>query len=228
MVAAAELRTSIRGSISRCYQVAGGGLNLGQDERGIGFGLGFGLGLALGSGSFFTFALEFFEHPRDAALGLEFLDSCWGSERAELRVFGDLLDEEGRIGVERLLGQGDDGGLEAVEQQAGAARVEVVGGDALQHQRDGVQDAAAVGELVGAGEREGATTGLARGGVLDGAARGVVLVAELLPAQAGRGAAVAVGEDVAAAEALADVGLRGVVALTAAVELFLVHGSGLL
>ena len=129
-----------------------------------------------------------------------------GSEWAERGVLGDLLDEEGRLGVARWLGQRDDGGLQTVEQQAGAAGVEVVGGDALQHERDGVHDAAAVGALVGAGELNGAEAGLAGGGVLDGAAGGVVLVAELLPAQAGCGAAVAVHVDVAASEALAGVG----------------------
>jgi hypothetical protein len=170
---------------------------------------------------FLTFAFELFEEQSDRALALELLDAGGGSQRAERGVFGDLLDEEGRLGVARFFGQGDDGGLQAVEQQAGAARVQVVGGDALQHQRDGVQDAAAVGELGGLGKLKGAEAGLARGGVLDGPAGGVVLVAELLPAQTGSGAAVAVREDVAAAEALADVGLRGVVGRT---EVFLVHG----
>jgi len=155
---------------------------------------------------FLTFAFELFEEQSDRALALELLDAGGGSQRAERGVFGDLLDEEGRLGVARFFGQGDDGGLQAVEQQAGAARVQIVGGDAFEHQRDGVQDAAAVAELVGAGELEGAEAGLALGGVLDGAARGVVLVAELLPAQAGRGAAVSVGKDVAAAEAVAVVG----------------------
>ena len=162
---------------------------------------------------FLTFAFELFEEQSDRALALELLDAGGGSQRAERGVFGDLLDEEGRLGVARFFGQGDDGGLQAVEQQAGAARVQVVGGDALQHERDGVQDAAAVGELVGAGELKGAEAGLVGGGVLDGAARGVVLIAKLLPAQAGRGAAVAVHIDVAAAEALAGVGLCGVVGL---------------
>ena len=156
--------------------------------------------------TFFRFALQFFEQPSGAALGFELLDAGRGSERAKLRVIEDLLDEQRWLGVGRQFGQGDDGGLQAVEQQAGAAGVQVIGGDALQHQRDGVQDAAAVAELVGAGELEGAEAGLALGGVLDGAACGVVLVAELLPAQAGRGAAVSVGKDVAAAEAVAVVG----------------------
>ena len=151
-------------------------------------------------------AFELFDEPLDHALALQLLDARGGSQDAELRVFGDLFDEEGGLSVERWFGQRDDGGLQAVEQQACAAGVQVVGGDALQHQRDGVQDAAAVGELVGAGELKGAEAGLVGGGVLDGAARGVVLIAKLLPAQAGRGAAVAVHIDVAAAEALAGVG----------------------
>ena len=147
------------------------------------------------------FATEFFEQQRDAALADELADLLAGSERAERGVFGDLIDDEGRFGVGLRLGQSDDGGLQTVEQQASAARVELVGGDAFEYQRDGVQDAAAVGE-VGGVELEGSEAGLAGGGVLDGQARGVMVVAELLVAQAGAAAAVAVGEDVAAAVAV--------------------------
>jgi hypothetical protein len=185
----------------------GDGLYLGQNDlRRSGVWLRHFCGVYLSRVLEMIFAIEFFEEPRDAAFGLELLDPGGGSEWAERGVLGDLLDEEGRLGVARWLGQSDDGSLQTVEQQAGAARVEVVGGDALQDESDGVQDAAAVGELVGAGELKGAEAGLAGGGVLDGAAGGVVLVAEILPAQAGRGAAVAVGIDVAAAEAVAVVG----------------------
>ncbi len=118
------------------------------------------------------------------------------------------------------------GDLEAVEEQAGAARVEGVGGDALQDLADGVLDGAAV---FGQGEEEGgvgrvgwAGGGVGRvgwvgwvrrggggfaqvGGAGGGAAGGVVVIAEIFlgggVAQAGGAAAAAVGEDVAALEA---------------------------
>jgi hypothetical protein len=84
--------------------------------------------------------------------------------------------------------------LEAVEEKTGAARVDVVGGDALQDLADGVVDGGAV---FGQRQIEGgaAAAALARAG--DGWARGVVVVAEVFSAQAWAGAAVAVGEDVA-------------------------------
>jgi hypothetical protein len=202
----------------------GDGLYVGQDDlRHSGVRLGHVRGVYLFRVIELPFALELFEEQRDAALALELLDAGGWSEWAERGVLGDFLDEEGRLGVAGWLGQGDDGGLQAVEQQAGAARVEVVGGDALQDKSDSVQDAAAVGELVGAGELKGAEAGLAGGGVLDGAAGGVVLVAEILPAQAGRGAAVAVHIDMAAAETLAGVGSRSVVGLA---HLGFLHSCG--
>jgi hypothetical protein len=87
------------------------------------------------------------------------------------------------------------GDLEAVEEQAGAAGVDVVGGDALEDFADGLLDG---GTVFRQGKVEGgaAATTLLRIG--DGFSGGVVVVAEVFSAEAGAAAAVAVGEDVAA------------------------------
>ena len=92
-------------------------------------------------------------------------------------------------------GEVEAGGLESVEEQAGAAGVEVVGGDALEDEADAGLDGGAV---FGQGQVEGAGAGAALFEVYDWFAGGVVVVAEGLAAQAGGAAAVAVGEDVAA------------------------------
>jgi hypothetical protein len=93
------------------------------------------------------------------------------------------------------LGEEAGGDLDAEEEMAGALGVDVVGGYALEDFTQGELDGGAVFEL---GEGEGGAAAAARGEVLHGAARGVVVVAEGLVAEAGRGAAMAVGEDVAA------------------------------
>jgi hypothetical protein len=92
-------------------------------------------------------------------------------------------------------GQVEAGDLEAVEEEAGAAGVDVVGGDALQDFTDGGLDGGAV---FGQGQMEGGAAAAALLRVGDGFSRGVVVVAELFLAEAGACAAVAVGEDVAA------------------------------
>jgi hypothetical protein len=92
-------------------------------------------------------------------------------------------------------GEVEAGDLEAVEEQAGAAGVDVVGGDALQDFSDGGLDGGAV---FGEGQVEGGAAAAALAWVRDGFAGGVVVVAELLLAEAWAGAAVSVGEDVAA------------------------------
>ena len=126
-----------------------------------------------------------------------------GRERAEFGMDFDLLDD-GLVGffvlgLEGLLfGQVEGGDLEAVEEQAGAAGVEVVGGDALEDLADGGLDGGAV---LGEGQVEGGAAGAAGARVGGGAAGGVVVVAEVLVAERGAAAAVAVGEDVAALEA---------------------------
>ena len=112
-------------------------------------------------------------------------------------VLGDLFHN---IAVGGVLagggfGQVEAGDLEAVEEEACAAGVEVVGGDAAEDFADGGLDGAAV---LGDGEVEGGLAGAAGFQVGYGFAGGVVVVAEGLAAQAGAGAAVSVGEDVAA------------------------------
>lgn len=76
----------------------------------------------------------------------------WG-EVAECGVYGELLDGIDEGGG--VAGQVEAGDLEAVEEQAGAARVEVVGGDAFEDLAEGELDAGAVGDLAG-GEGVGA------------------------------------------------------------------------
>jgi hypothetical protein len=92
-------------------------------------------------------------------------------------------------------GKVEAGDLEAIEEQAGAARVEIVGGDALQDLADGELDGRAV---FGHDELKGAEPGLAGGGVFNRSAGGVVEVAELLVAEADAATAAALREDVAA------------------------------
>ena len=94
--------------------------------------------------------------------------------------------------------------MEAVEEQAGAARVEGVLGDAAQDFADRVLDG---GAIFGVGELEGGVAGLVtgeagglRGGFeyRFGTAGGVVVVAEGLSAKTTAAAAEASGLDVAA------------------------------
>jgi hypothetical protein len=112
-----------------------------------------------------------------------FYSLCWGLG------FGGLF--RGGLGF----GEVEAGDLEAVEEQAGAAGVDVVGGDALEDFSDGGLDGGAV---FGEGQVEGGAAAAALAWVCDGFAGGVVVVAELLLAEAWAGAAVSVGEDVAA------------------------------
>jgi hypothetical protein len=94
-----------------------------------------------------------------------------------------------------LFGEVEAGDLEAVEEEAGAAGVNVVGGDALEDLADGVLDG---GTVFGERELEGGAAGAAGVRVLRGSSRGVVVVAEVFAAEAWAAAAVAVGEDVTA------------------------------
>jgi hypothetical protein len=103
--------------------------------------------------------------------------------------------------------------LEAVEKEAGAARVDVFGGDADEELAEGLLDGVEVG---GGEEGEGAAVSEALAGADDGAAGVVVVVAELLVAHAGAAAAVIVGEDVVA--------LVVVVGLVVVDGGFVVHG----
>jgi hypothetical protein len=130
-------------------------------------------------------------------------------------VFGGVFDDEVG-GVLRLpvsidgFREVETGDLEAVEEQSGAAWIEVVGGDALENFSDGELYGGAV---LRHGHVEGAEAGFALGGVFDGAAGGVVVVAELFAAEAGGRTAASVGEDVAALEAGFGVGFLGEIGL---------------
>ena len=104
---------------------------------------------------------------------------------------GDGLDGHGK-----LLGQGAECDLEAVEDETRAAWVDVVVGDIVHDLGDSGADAVAVfgdGKIVCGG------AGATEFGVGDGAAGGVVEVAELFSAEAGAAALAASGEDVATA-----------------------------
>ena len=101
------------------------------------------------------------------------------------------------VGFFGFFGEDGAGDLQAVEEEAGAAGVDGVGGDALEDFADGLEDG---GAIVGIGQREveGGAAAAALLRVGDGFSGGVVVVAEVFVAEAGAGAAVAVGEDVAA------------------------------
>ena len=112
---------------------------------------------------------------------------------------GDLFDDFGGFGsgvaVVCGFGEVEAGDLEAVEEQAGAAGVDVVGGDAAEDFSDGMLDGGTVFRQRKVEGGAAASTLLRIG---DGFSRGVVVVAEVFSAQAGAAAAMAVGEDVAA------------------------------
>ncbi|HEY1993874.1 MAG TPA: hypothetical protein VGG81_05680 [Edaphobacter sp.] len=95
----------------------------------------------------------------------------------------------------RGFGEVEAGDLEAVEEEAGAARVDVVGGDAAEDFSDGMLDGGAV---FGQRKVEGGAAASTLLRVGDGFSCVVVVVAEVFSPQAGAAAAVAVGEDVAA------------------------------
>jgi hypothetical protein len=94
-----------------------------------------------------------------------------------------------------LAGQVDAGDLESIEEETGAPGVDFVGGDATEDFTDGGLDGRAV---FGVGQVEGGAAAAALARVCDWTAGGVVVVTELLVAQAWAGTAASVGEDVAA------------------------------
>ena len=181
----------------------GGLLHVGWGCRGSGFGFGG--------------AVEGFEEAGDEAI------SGWGVGVGELGAGGD--GAEGGIGGDvfdgsSLLcqdgcgpGEVERGDLEAVEEEAGAAGVELIAGEAVEDLADGLLDGGAV---FGDGEGEGCGVVLALGEVDGGeglaGVEAAVVEAEVLVAEGGAAAAVAAGEDVAALEAACgrgdDVGLR--------------------
>ena len=109
---------------------------------------------------------------------------CCGGEEALFGVGGDFFDGLGGIfsfvaGGFGLAGEVGAGDLEAVEEEAGAAGVDLVAGDAAEDFADGELDGGAV---FGHGEVEVGLVGLALAWVLHGAAGGVVVVAEVFVA----------------------------------------------
>jgi hypothetical protein len=137
----------------------------------------------------------------DALASLGFGDFGAGSEGAKGGIGDDLFDEIGGVvGIAVACGDGgagevEAGDLEAVEEETGAEWVDVVGGDAAEDLADAALDGGAV---LGVGEVEGGAAAAALARVFGRAAGGVVVVAELFVAEAGRAATASVGEDVAA------------------------------
>jgi len=116
-------------------------------------------------------------------------------------IGGDVLGAGG--GVARatvaeavpIAGQSAAGGVEAVEEEAGALGVDLVGGDEGEDLGEGELDA---GEVVDVGHFEFVGGGMDSSVARAGAAGGVVVVAELLAAQGGGAATASGGVDVAA------------------------------
>ncbi len=140
-----------------------------------------------------------------------------GREGAEAFVddelFYSLRGLRGGRGGGASLGEVGGGDLEAVEEEASPARVDLIGGDAAEDIDDGELEAGAV-VAIGKVEVEGAPAAATGAGVRGGFAGGVVVVAELFPAECGRAAAAAVGLYVAALEAFwLNIGHDGVWAL---------------
>ena len=129
-----------------------------------------------------------------------------GGEVSEEGIGDYVFDERFRVGCGvaesfLVLGQVGGGDLESVEKHACGFEFEFAEGDAREDVVDGDLDGGAV---VDAGHEEMASASAGA------AAGGVVVVAELLLAERGRAAAVAVGEDVAAAVAAGWVGFGAV------------------
>jgi hypothetical protein len=146
--------------------------------------------------------VQLFEEALGGAFGLIGAELRGWSEEAVLGIVDDLADDFcGWIGGAGF-GQVAAGDLKAVEEQAGAARVDVVGGDAAEDFADGLLDG---GMVFGIGKVESGLTAAAGGSVLDGPAGVVVVVAKAFgavgAADGGAAATAAVGEDVAALEA---------------------------
>ena len=190
--------------LSACWGFGGGGVEEGYDLRGSGGGSG---------GSGFCFQLGFApyevgeEKLRQArAMGgvviVELGDRGQGAEGGVEDDFFDGLGGFGLDGCGASGGQVGGGDLEAVEEEPGAARVDLVGGDAA---KDVGNSELETGAVVGVRQREvegGPATAAGAVRIPDGLAGGVVVVAELFTPERGGAATPAIGVDVAALEAL--------------------------
>ncbi len=130
--------------------------------------------------------------------GAVFLDFDFGREGAVDGIEGNLFDGlgfDGPAAAGQNFGEVEAGDLEAVEEKAGAAGVDVVGGDAAEHFADGVLDGAAV---FGLRDVEGGAAAAALARIFDWLTGGVVVVAKFFLTEAGASAAASVGEDMAA------------------------------
>ena len=121
------------------------------------------------------------------APGSSAMSSARGARAPRLGSRDDLFDGLGGFrgeGLDARLGQVGGGDLEAVEEEAGAAWIELVGGDAAKDVDDGELEAdavVAVREL----EVEGGLATAARARVWGGFAGGVVVEAEIFAAEGG-------------------------------------------
>ena len=172
-----------------------------RTQRGFGLGgfrcyglevddVGFGGVLSSGVAGLFFFAVLFPLFEEDLFEGfvaggaLEFGDGGEGAVEVVVDEFVDGLGGAGGRGLGVGFGEAGEGDLEAVEEEAGAPGVDVVGGDAGEDFAEGELDGGAVFE---AGEGEG---GLVAAAFLqmaagDGAAGGVVVVAEVFGFEGG-------------------------------------------
>ncbi len=169
----------------------------------VGFAAGADGGLFLFGAGAAEFGEELFGEAAVAGSWVVGDELVAGREGSEAFVEDDLFDGLGGLCGDRFrasLGEVGGGDLEAVEEEAGAARVDLVGGYAAEDVDDGELEAGAV-VAVGEVEVEGALAAAADTWMRGGLARGVVVVAELFVAERGRAAAAAVGVDVAALEA---------------------------
>lgn len=154
---------------------------------------------------FVAVALQLLEEAADEAGGLRGgggKDLGARGEGAEGGVGDDVFDDGllGEVeGDEPGAGQVLRGDLEAVEEESGAARIDLIRGDAAEDFTDGDLDGSPV---FGREQVEGGLAAAVKGGVGDGLAGGVVVVAKFFLAKCRAGAAAAVGVDVAAVEAL--------------------------
>ena len=178
------------------------GLDFGEDGR-AGDCLLSGCGRIFGGFLGFGFVLLAFEFGHESfgeagAAGGILVFGGW-SEGAEFGVGDDFFDRLGVAGGGFGAGEVGAGDLESVEEEAGAFGVDLVAGDAAEDFADGGLDGDAVFREC---DVEFLGDGVALAEISDGAAGGVVVVAEFFVAEGRAAAAAAFGEDVTALVAL--------------------------